>query len=149
MWSPSRQRIKREARRRSAFYCRMDATACASVLIGLLFVAAPEMQPRIISDGIPVGLVKSAYATPQRGALRENALRILIADDGKIYLGNREVEPESVSEAIRENVRRGAPRTIYLSIDGRARFFDINPLLDQIQASGVRDVVLLTQPRQE
>jgi biopolymer transport protein ExbD len=65
--------------------------------------------------------------------------------DGRVYFGNHVVAMEDLPNEIRERVRNGAERKIYLAVDARAKYGDAEKVLDQIQVSGIRDVSFLTE----
>jgi biopolymer transport protein ExbD len=60
--------------------------------------------------------------------------------DGAVYYGNRRINAEDLAERIRESVRKGADRKIYIRADARARYRDIEPVLDEISKTGIQNV---------
>lgn|SRR5262249_14377460 len=95
--------------------------------------------------GLAVDLATSTYAVPQRYAIREDAMRIAVARDGLVYFRNQRVTPEDLPRMIRESIAQRAERKIHLAVDSRARYFEVDAVIDQIRAAGVRDVSLLTE----
>lgn len=90
-----------------------------------------------------VYLPMAESATPQRGALREEAIRITVTRDGRSFFRGREAAPATLPEMIQEAVRERAERRIYLVVDARAKYIDVEVVVDQIQLAGIRDLVIL------
>jgi biopolymer transport protein ExbD len=78
------------------------------------------------------------------GAMREDAMKIMIMMDGVIYFGNHRVVAEELPEEIRERVRNGAERKIYLVVDQRAKYGNAEKVLDQVRLAGIREISILT-----
>jgi len=87
--------------------------------------------------GLAVDLPASSYAVQQRYALRENAMRLAMTRDGTVHFRNYKTVPEQLPEAIREAVKQGAERKVYLQIDSRARYGDSEAMLDRIREAGL------------
>ena len=78
-------------------------------------------------------------------ANREDAIFITITRDGSLYFQNSRVIPDQVPNKIRDAVLNGAEKRIYLVLDARARYGDLNALLPYIQLSGVENVSILAE----
>lgn len=92
--------------------------------------------------------VDEAIATnsaPQPGALKEDALRISITRDARIFFRDQEIRFEGVPQRIREGARNGAEGKVYLIVDARSKYGDTAAILDQIRSAGIENVSLLTQ----
>jgi biopolymer transport protein ExbD len=79
------------------------------------------------------------------GAGREDAMRISITRDGKVYFRNHQVALDALPDEIQEGLRNGAERRIYLAIDARAKYGDAKAILVQIRLAGIENVSFLTE----
>jgi biopolymer transport protein TolR len=141
---PSDAARRREAKRRSEYFCRMDVSALAAVLCGLLFAfLAATPQPH---TAVSVGLAKSRHFRRLPGALREDALRVVVTRDGRFYLGNQGIGPEELPAWIRNGINGGAENRVYIVADARVKYGDVKMVLDQIRAAGMENVSFLTLP---
>ena len=141
---PSVAARQRTAKRRSEYFCRIDASAFAAVLCGLLFafLAATPLP----HSGVSVDLAKSKHFRRLPGAHREDALRVTVTRDERFYLGDQGVAPEELPGWIRDGIGAGAENRVYIVADARVRYFDVKMVLDQIRAARVENVSFLTLP---
>ena len=95
-----------------------------------------------------VDLALASSATAQPKANREDAMRIVVSRDGSIFFRNIKVSADDLPSLIRSAVKSGSERRIYLSVDARARYSDIEPALDAIREAGVHEITLLAEERQ-
>jgi biopolymer transport protein ExbD len=79
------------------------------------------------------------------GAPREDAIRITVRRDGQIYFHDERIMLQDLPEEIRQRVRNGAEKRIYLSMDARAKYGETIAVLDQIRLAGIEKVSVLTQ----
>jgi len=135
---------QRTAKRRSEYLCRIDASALAAVLCALLFAfLATTPQPHNRGG---VDLAKSQHCRRLRGALREDALRVMVTRDGRFYLGNQGIALEELPDRIRIGIGGGGENRVYILTDARVRYVDVKMVLDQIRTAGVENVSFLTLP---
>ena len=75
--------------------------------------------------------------------MRDDAIKIMLVRDGSVFFGNSKIYPDDLPDRIRDAVRNGAEKRIYLELDARARYGDVNALLHQILRSGIENVSIL------
>ncbi len=122
---------------------RIDVTALAAILCVLMMVY-PLCLPRR-GHGAGLDLPRVSHATRMVGAAREDALRVAIMRDGKIFLGSYQVFPEQLPSKIQEQVKTGSPPKAYVRADARARYGTVLEVLWFIRLAGVQDVAFLVQ----
>lgn len=83
--------------------------------------------------------------TLQPGALREDALRLIVTKDGSYYFRNQKILVESLANEIHEQIGAGTERKIYLTVDARARYREVALALDEIRRAGLMQVVVLAE----
>jgi biopolymer transport protein ExbD len=79
------------------------------------------------------------------GALKEDALKVVVTRDGTIYFREHRIALEDLPNEIREGLRSGAERKVYIAVDARAKFGDVPAVLDKIRLAGVEKVAFLTE----
>jgi biopolymer transport protein ExbD len=143
---PSEASRRRIAKRQSKYYCWMDvsgllAVALALVVIYMLIPGVTRPYHRI-----PIDWIASRHSRRLPLAIREDALRVLVMRDGKMYFGREVINPSELPERLRDGVRAGAEDRVYLMVDSRTKYGDVKPALTEISLSGVRNVSFLTSP---
>ena len=129
-------------RKRNMLLSGIDVWGLVGIMMVLLFIFMSNTSPY---HGVSVDRATAVHSTPMPGAIKEDAMRIFVMRDGRVYFGNHVVAMEDLPNEIRERVRNGAERKIYLAVDARAKYGDAEKVLDQIQVSGIRDVSFLTE----
>ncbi len=142
MWSPSKAAGLRAAQRRSSVYPAIDLMPFLSVFLVLLFIFLSITQPLDLPVSA-VDLPTAQSATLQPGAIREDAIRIAVARDGRCFFDLAAAEPGDLPNLIRTAMRGGSERAVYLLADSRARNRDVEIVLDEIRLSGITRVVIL------
>ena len=114
-----------------------------SIVLALLFIFLPMTTdtPRSVSVDWPLAY----HSASMPGALREDAMRITVRRDGQIYFRDERIMLQELPEEIRQRVRNGAEKRIYLSMDRRAKYGETIAVLDQIHLAGIEKVSVLTQ----
>ncbi len=145
VWSPSKIAALRAAKRRPSLYPSINVVPLIAVLLVILFlwIGNPISPHTRAVANIPT----AQNSTLQPRALREDAIRITVAIDGRVYFGQTEIRPEDLHEMIRTAIGKGAEKTVYLAADSRTKNADVEAVLDEIRLSGVSNVVILaTKP---
>ena len=142
MWSPSKAAALRAAKRRPSVYPTIDLMPFVGVFMVLLFIFMTISKP--LHDGMSsLDLPKAKNATLQKGAIREDAIRIAVTRHGHFYFDSSAAAPEDLPNLIRTAVRGGSEPKVYLFADSRARNGDVETVVDQIRLAGVLNVVVL------
>jgi biopolymer transport protein TolR len=121
-------------------------TVFSGVVLVLLFVFM-TITPVCTLHSRPIELTNTSHAIPMPGADREDALIVAIQRDGKIFFDTTQVGREDLAVRIRDRVGRGAPGTVYVKADARARYRNVAEVVDSVRATGMTSVVFLTERR--
>jgi biopolymer transport protein ExbD len=132
-------------KRKNSLYCRIDVWGFVSVMLALLFLLMPNRTDYHDLHGNSVDLTETHHAILMPGAAREDAMRISITRDGKVYFRNYQVARDDLQDEIQKGLRKGAERKIYLAVDARAKYGDAKAILAQIRLAGIENVSLLTE----
>jgi len=143
---PSQASRRRIAKRQSRYYCWMDVSALLAVFLVIYIVLAISPIGGTGRHGVGVDLFMSSHSRLLPHAIREDALRIAVTRDGKLYFGDRRVSPEELPERIRNGVRGGAENRVYFMVDARGSYADVKLAIEQVSLAGVKDISFLTFP---
>lgn len=112
-------------------------------IILLVFMTIPPHH-----YGVSVDLPKVSHPISMSGAMREDAMKITVTRDGKVYFGVDQVNliylPEKIADHLRD---RGAERKVYVTVDSRARWGEVKATLDGVRSSGIIRVAFLVDQR--
>ena len=114
------------------------------VLLMIFMVNGPSPHANIS----PVDLPRTEHATPMPGALREDAMHVAVTRDGNIFFGMYQIQSGDLPLAIRDCVRHGSERKVYLKVDARAKYADATLAIDQIRQAGIQNVGIITDQRE-
>ena len=142
MWRPSQVAAERAQKRKSGFHVQLNLWGLAGIMVALLFIVIGDPTPDR-HPSPPVDLPTAQNALPQPSARREDAMRVSVTRDGRIFFGESEISPSELTGRVSTALREGSERKVYLAVDMRARYADVKVALDQIRSAGVTDVVVL------
>jgi biopolymer transport protein ExbD/biopolymer transport protein TolR len=134
--------------RENSLYCRIDLWGFLSVMVVLFFVVMVAQTTYHDMPTNAVDLTESHHATSMPGASREDAMRINIQSDGSIYFGYIRISRDDLPDLIREGIRNGAEKKVYVSADARAKYGRVIQVLHEVRLAGVEKVCFLTWQRQ-
>ena len=148
VWSPSLAAARREAKRKPLFYSYLNLWPFVGVLLVLLMMFLMGVMP-IYPPSIPVDLPSSFHATAQPKARAEDAMKVYVTRDGRVYFRNTGLQVKELPILIRNAVQEGAERKIYLAVDSRARYSDAAAVVEQIGNAGIGEICILAYKREK
>src|SRR5271155_3859616 len=110
------------------------------VLLIIFMVITPLLHP-----GQPVNMANAQNAERMLNADRDDAIIVAITRDGHMFLGSKEIQPNEIAGEIRDRLSNRVDRTVYVRSDARAKYGDVVKAVDQIRASGVENIGMLTE----
>lgn len=141
---PSEILRQKLAKRRSLYFCRIDQSASAAVFFALLVMLMVSPDVARSHVGSPVDLARSRHSRLMPWALREDAMRVVVTRDGRVYFGAENVATEALPSKIRNELQGGSEKRIYILVDARVKYRDVKLALDEIRLAGVEDISFLT-----
>ena len=132
-------------RRKNELLCRIDLWGFVSLMLVLLFLFLAPLLTTDVPLRHSVDRAVAIHSTALPGALKEDAMQITVTRDGQVFFRERHVRAANLPNEIREGVRNGAEKRIYLAVDARARYGDTIAVLDQIRLTGIENVSFLTE----
>ena len=121
----------------------------ASVMAMVVFVILLVfMTIPVYFHGTSVDLPKVLHPIAMPGANREDALKVSITRDGKVYFGSGQIVPADLPAKIADCLKdKSVERKVYIFADMRARWGSIKPVLESVHAAGILRVAFLTYER--
>ena len=128
----------------------INVTPMVDVMLVLLIIFM-VITP-MLSKGVNVDLVKTRNPVKMQEADREDAILVAITRDGKVFLspGNERIpQLESLSGKVKDFQTQRSDKTVYLKADARARFEQVEDVIDTLRVAGVDQLGLLTEEIQD
>jgi biopolymer transport protein TolR len=130
----------------SDFNTLQFASVMAMVVFVVLLIFMTITPP--FHSGGSVDLPKVLHPVAMRGADREDAIKVSITRDGKVYLGTEQVWlPDLPSKILVRLKDREVERKVYVVADMRARWGGVKMVLDGVRSSGIIRVAFLVDQR--
>jgi biopolymer transport protein ExbD len=136
--------------RTSVLFSTIDATAFASVLVVLwLVVWLAGVATNNPHSTISADLPKTTHAASMPGALREDAMKITITRDDRVWFGTDAVyKDDDLAEKIQQRLKDpGIERKVYILVDMRARWDAVRAVLGSVRSAGILRVAFLVNQR--
>jgi biopolymer transport protein ExbD/biopolymer transport protein TolR len=123
----------------------INVTPMVDVMLVLLIIFM-VITP-MLTKGVSVDLVKTKNPIAMQAADKEDAVLVAVARDGKVYLspGNKQMAPDMLPEKVRDLLTNKVDKTVYIKADQRARYERVEEVIDNLRASGVDNLGLLTE----
>jgi biopolymer transport protein TolR len=113
------------AKRQSAVRPRIDVSAFVAVMLAMLWAFMGDITPDVHRGGPPVDLAGTHHSIELPKALREDAIIVTVDRAGSIFFGTDQINPDQLPERIREAVRSGSEKRVYLKADAHSKYTNI------------------------
>lgn len=117
-----------------------------AVVLSAVFLLGSLTIPRT-HHGVGPDPPRVGHPISMPHANREDAIRVAITRDDKVFFGNELVRPNELPARIRESVNRGSERRVYILADRRARYSWVAEVLDNVRTAGIEKVGFLVEQR--
>jgi len=114
------------------------------VLLIIFMVVTPMLQ-----KGVSVDMANVNNPHDMKDADKDDAIVVAVTRDGKIYLGNTQMNKEDLTGQIKDRVSTRLDKTVYVKSDYRAKYGDVVAVIDEIRSAGVDQLGLLTEKNQK
>jgi biopolymer transport protein ExbD/biopolymer transport protein TolR len=84
-----------------------------------------------------------------KDADKEDALVVSVVRDGRVYFGNDPVEPDQLTNKIKDRIANRPDKIVFLRADARAKYKWVVEVVDNVRAAGVDDLGLLTDQKKQ
>jgi len=113
------------------------------VLLIIFMVVTPMLQ-----KGAAVELAKVNSPTAMPDADKEDALLVAIMRDGKLFFGSDQIQPEALTQKVKDKLASKSGQIVFVKADKRAKFGVVADAVDDVRAAGVDQIALLTDKKQ-
>jgi biopolymer transport protein ExbD/biopolymer transport protein TolR len=133
---------KRDARINSA----INVTPMVDVMLVLLIVFM-VITPLLKPDS-RVQMAATANPVDMADANKADALIVAVMHDGRFFIGDEQVNAESLTQRMKERLDNRSNKTVYLRADARARYQFVVGAVDDVRSAGVDQLGLLTEHKE-
>ncbi len=112
------------------------------VLLVIFMVITPMLQ-----HGVNVNMAQVNNPEAMPDADKEDALLVVVMQDGKIYFGTEQVSLDALTEKVKDRLANRVDKRVYLRADKRARFKYVVDVVDDVRSAGVDQLGLLTEQK--
>jgi len=140
----------RKSRTAPKLFSGFDTLQFASVMGIVVFVVLLIfMTIPIDHHGVSADLPKVLHPVAMRGANREDAVKITILRDGRIYLGTDRISSGDLAQKIQDRLKdREVERKVYIVADTRAHWGRVRLALEGVRDAGIIRVAFLADQGQ-
>ena len=114
------------------------------VLLIIFMVITPMLQ-----KGVTVDLAKVNSPVQMPDADKEDALIVAVMRNGDIFFGNDRIQPEQLTNKVKDRIANRTSKIVYLRADARAKYKSVVDVVDNVRAAGVDDLGLLTDQKKQ
>ena len=111
------------------------------VLLIIFMVVTPMLNNKV---NVTLAQAKSAVAMPD--AIKEDAVKVSITRDGRVYLGATQLTLADLGPKAQDLLQNKADKTVYIRSDARAHYGIVMDAIDSLRTAGVDQVAFLTEP---
>ena len=109
------------------------------VLLIIFMVITPMLQ-----KGMTVDMARTETAIDMPSADRDDAIIVAVTRSGDIFLGTQRTPINQITSLVRDRISTRVDKTVFIKSDARALYGDVVRLVDEVRATGVDNVGLLT-----
>jgi len=92
-------------------------------------------------------MAKSTVRSICTTADKEDALQVAITRDNKVFFGTDPINPDDLTQKIKDKLANRTDKTVFLKADARAKFGWVVVVVDDVRAAGVDQLGLLTEQK--
>jgi biopolymer transport protein ExbD/biopolymer transport protein TolR len=78
---------------------------------------------------------------------KEDALQVAITRDDKVFFGTDPINPDDLTQKIKDRLGNRTDKRVFLKADARAKFGWVVQVVDDVRAAGVDQLGLLTEQK--
>lgn len=114
------------------------------VLLIILMIVTPMLQNKVNVD-----LAKTKTSVPLPDASHNDAVKVAITRDGKVFLGANQVALAELGPKVQDLLQNKPNKIVYIRADTRAKYGIIMNAIDNLRTAGVDQLAFLTQPQHQ
>src|SRR3984957_5589322 len=125
----------------------INVTPMVDVMLVLLIIFM-VITP-MLSKGISVDMVKTQNPISMQAADKSDAIIVAVTRDGKTYLGTTQMPPADLPTKVKDMLTNRLDKMVFVGADSRARYEKVVDVVNNLRASGVDQIGLLTEQAQQ
>jgi biopolymer transport protein TolR len=139
----------RKSRTSAKLFSDFNTLQFASVMGMVVFVVLLVfMTIPVDHHGVSVDMPQVAHPISMPGALRDDAMKVTIMRDGRVYFGFEPINPRELTAKIQDRLKdRSVERKVYVVADMRARWGTVKAVLDGVRSAGILRIAFLVNQR--
>ena len=110
------------------------------VLLIIFMVITPMLQKTFSVDMAPTENPRA-----MQDAEKDTAVVVAVTHDGKIFLGNNQVQPGQLPDKIKDMLSTELDKTVYIKADKRAKYGVVVQVVNTIRDAKIERIGLLTE----
>ena len=114
------------------------------VLLIIFMVITPMLQ-----HGPPVELAKANNPIQMQDADKEDAILVAVNREGKVFLGNDQINPADLTNKVRDRLQNRADKRVFVKADARSHYKAVVEVVDNVRSAGVSELALLTEQKRQ
>jgi len=103
----------------------------------------------MLTKGVSVDMVRTKNPIAMQAADKTDAVIVAVTRDGKTFLGNTLVPADQMAPKVKDLLTNRIDKEVFLRADSRARYEKVVEVVNNLRASGVDQLGLLTEQIQE
>jgi len=103
----------------------------------------------MLTKGVSVDMVRTKNPIAMQAADKTDAIIVAVTRDGKTFLGNTMVPADQMAPKVKDLLTNRVDKEVFLRADARARYEKVVEVVNNLRASGVDQLGLLTEQIQE
>jgi biopolymer transport protein ExbD len=124
----------------------INVTPMVDVMLVLLIIFM-VITP-MLSKGVSVDMVKTQNPISMQAADKSDAITIAVTRDGKVYLNTTQMLPADLPTKVKDMLSNRLDKMVFVRADQRARYEKVVDVVNNLRASGVDQIGLLTEQAQ-
>ncbi|MFN7994793.1 MAG: biopolymer transporter ExbD [Bryobacteraceae bacterium] len=125
----------------------INVTPMVDVMLVLLIIFM-VITP-MLSKGVSVDLVKTNNPISMQAADKSDAIVVAVTRDGKTYLNTTQLPADQLPAKVKDMLTNRLDKMCFVKADSRARYEKVVDVVNNLRASGVDQLGLLTEQAQQ
>ena len=125
----------------------INVTPMVDVMLVLLIIFM-VITP-MLSKGVSVDMVKTVNPIPMQAADKSDAIIVAVTRDGKTYLNTTQMKADELPGKVKDMLTNRLDKMCFVKADSRARYEKVVDVVNNLRASGVDQLGLLTEQMQK
>jgi biopolymer transport protein ExbD len=133
------------AKKQTAGATMADINVTPMVDVMLVMLIIFMVITPMLSKGVSVDMAKTANPIAMQSADKDDAVLVAVTRNGDTFLGTTRTPPDQLPAKVKDLLTNKLDKTVFLKCDSRSRYERVVEVIDNLRASGVDNIGLLTE----